>query len=127
MVFSMLEAVKGKRYKAISEALGTESWQKELDDYLSRGETHELFRKIFLEQLNKLGYKTTDYLVTSTDKNAPQYYLIFCACNDKIYAIHKNIEPNIKRLQNTDWVKETAIISYQIRKVPVAQKNLLSY
>lgn len=127
MVFTLLEAVKRKDYDTITESLGTDSFKQELKKFQSINKTHELFLKTFKKQLSKLGYQTTHYLVSSTEKRAPMYYLIFCAHNENIYSIHKNIELNIKKLQNEDWVKETATIAYKIDKLPQDQKTLGSY
>ena len=36
------------------------------------------------------------------------------------------IEPNIKKLQETDWIREIATIAYRIKKIPINQETLLS-
>jgi len=126
MVYSMLQAIQRGRpqdFDTISESLGTDSWKKQLKDY--KGITHILFKDIFIEQLKQLGYFCTWYSITSIRHNAPQYYLIFCTYDEKkIYSIHKNMEPNIKKLQKEKWVKELYKVDWMTRHIGNGQKPL---
>lgn len=126
MVYTMLLAVRrqgDKDFKLITESLGTDSWIKEYPEYRKRNKTHELFLEIFRKQLGALGYHITYYLIKSA-KQAPLYYLIFAAYNDRIYDLHKGMESHIKELQKEKWVKEIASISYLVQKVPITQRRL---
>lgn len=126
MIYTMLLALKRgneKDLQLITDSLGTDSWKNEYSKYKEKNKTHELFRDIFIEQLKSLGYQVTYYEIKSVGQ-APLYYLIFAAFNDRIYAFHKKMEPYIMELGKEKWVKEVASINYLIQKVPISQKTL---
>lgn len=128
MVYSMLQAIQRGRQQdldSITESLGTVSWKAQLNYFKDNNKTHELFRDVFIEQLKKLGYYCTWYSVKSIKCNAPQYYIIFCTYNEKIYSIHKNMEQNIKKLQQEKWIAESWVVDWMITHIGKGQKQLL--
>ncbi len=131
MVYSMLQGIQRGRevdFDSISNSLGTDKWKNELELYRQNQLTHELFLKVFIERMQKIGYYCTPCSVRSIKCNAPQYYIIFCTFDEKkIHPIHKNIEKSIRKLQEEKWVKETHVVEWMSSHIPKEQKPLASY
>ena len=111
MTYSMLKNMQKmdkEKEQSISNALGSPEWIKKKDAYTGR--THELFLTIFLNNLEKFGYRTTYYEIKSTKTKSPIYYLIFATYRDDIYNLHKSMKSNIDTLINEEWVKNNYII-----------------
>lgn len=114
MVYSMLKHLQSGNFETISKALGSDSWLDRKDDYLRRGKTYRLFLKVFLENLENLGYYTTYYQINSTKTNSPIYYLIFATYGKKIYRIHKDMKKSIDKLKEEDWIRRNYEVNSMI-------------
>lgn len=96
--------------QSINNFLGTDFHREELvrikDD---PKKTHLLLLEIYLEKLERFGYKCNYHLIKSTKNNAPIYYLIFATYSDKIASWYKNINSYVHQLED-EWIKRNYII-----------------
>lgn len=120
MVYSILQAYKAAKMDAISEkkrkdllsgidrCLGTDSWREEVsiwEDLPVGGMNYE-FLKIFLKQLEGLGYDTVVFRIEQTVYKNIIYYLILSTSIPGVYnIISEKFEPYVKRLRDDEWVK----------------------
>jgi len=123
MVYSILQAFKATKSDLISEikrkdllngidrCLGTNSWRKEvsaLEDMESPDtKMNHVFLKIFLKQLEGVGYDTVVFRIEQTAHKNIIYYLILASSIPNAYKIiSKNFEPYVKQVQKDEWVKQ---------------------
>ena len=123
MVYSILQAYKAAKIDSISEikkqnllnsidrCLGTDSWRKEvsaLEDMESPDtKMNHVFLKIFLKQLEGLGYDTVVFRIEQTvHKNIIYYLILATSIPDAYNIISKKFEPYVKQVQKDEWVKQ---------------------
>jgi len=123
MVYSILQALKATKSDLISEikredllngidrCLGTNSWRKEVSalDEIESPDTkmNHVFLKIFLKQLEGLGYDTVVFRIEQTVYKNIIYYLILATSIPNAYnIISKRFEPYVKQVQKDEWVKQ---------------------
>jgi three-Cys-motif partner protein len=105
---------------SITKALGTEEWKNRIKNKNDE-KIHEIFLDIFTENLGKLGYSVTPFLIKQTPPNQNVlYYLIFASSIPRANEIiTRKFKPYVDKIMNEKWVKE----NFEYRMITRAKKS----
>lgn len=123
MVYSILQAYKATKIDSVSkikrenllnsidQCLGTDSWRKEVSalEHVESPDAkmNHIFLKIFLKQLEGLGYNTVFFRIEQTVHKSIIYYLILASSIPGAYKIISNkFEPYVKQVQKDEWIRQ---------------------
>lgn len=91
---------------AITKALGTDIWKEKVKN---KGDEriNEIFREIFVQQLERLGYSTISFSIKQTPPNSNVIYHLIFASNipRAIEIISHKFQPYIEKIKE-EWAKE---------------------
>lgn len=101
---------KEKLFKSIDDSLGTTEWRNKilgLSNEEREDKVHNIFLKIYLNQLSDLGYDSVFFHINQVLNNGPVYNLIFASSVPSAYKIiSKKFEPYVKSIKKEKWIKE---------------------
>jgi len=136
MVYSILQAYKLTKSDSVSKnkrenilnsidrCLGTDSWREKVftleNTEASDIKMNQIFLKVFLNQLEDLGYDTVSFRVEQTVHRNIIYYLIFATSIPGAYKIlSQKFEPCVRSLQKDEWIKQ----NFNFYKMAKAKKE----
>ncbi|MCG2718030.1 MAG: three-Cys-motif partner protein TcmP [Nanoarchaeota archaeon] len=119
MTLSMQRTIKCDP-NSITKALGTDDWKDRIKNKNDE-KIHEIFLGIFTENLGKLGYSATPFLIKQTPPNQNVlYYLIFASSIPRANEIIiKKFRPYVEKIMKEEWVKE----NFEYRMITKARKR----
>ncbi len=106
MTYTMQRSIR-RNDESITEALGTDVWKEKIEKN-PKTPVYEIFLKLFLDQLERLGYNCTWFSIEQTPPQRTHLYYLIFANNipSAIKIIAEKFAPWIKRTIRDKWTKE---------------------